>query len=348
MARRCTLVTMVLISIMIVISSSYYVGKAATLAALYIDPPETEGLNIGDFFTVNIKIANITNLAGWQVELFYSTQVIAATDVKEGPFLKSAANTIFVSGPQGPFDNDYNTTHGRIYVACATLPSTGVSGSGTLFNVTFQAVGAGSTMITITRDPEITKLLDNTFGAPQPIPHSTADGLVSLIANDIGVTAITVSKTIVNDTQITINVTVANLGNYTATFDTFLYYDSTEIGNQTVTDLPASTSLILTFIWDTSTVPKGNYTIRAYAPPIIGEDITANNELIDGWIVETMLGDVNGDGRVNILDISIVAKAFQSTPSDPRWEPNADLDNNGVINIIDITKVAKEFGKVDP
>ncbi len=56
-------------------------------------------------------------------------------------------------------------------------------------------------------------------------------------------------------------------------------------------------------------------------------------------------GDVNNDGLVNMLDLSIVAAAFGSRPGDPKWNSAADLDNNGTVNIIDINIVAREYGK---
>jgi parallel beta-helix repeat protein len=55
--------------------------------------------------------------------------------------------------------------------------------------------------------------------------------------------------------------------------------------------------------------------------------------------------DLNGDGKINILDISLVGSAFGSTPSHVRWNPKCDIDGNGIINIIDVTLVAKDFGK---
>jgi len=58
-----------------------------------------------------------------------------------------------------------------------------------------------------------------------------------------------------------------------------------------------------------------------------------------------MLGDVNRDAKVNILDISIIAKAFGKQQGDDYWNPHADLDDNGAINIIDISTAAREFGK---
>jgi len=56
-------------------------------------------------------------------------------------------------------------------------------------------------------------------------------------------------------------------------------------------------------------------------------------------------GDINHDGKVEILDIAIVAKAFRSKIGDPAWNAKSDLDTNGKIDIIDLTLVAIEYGK---
>jgi parallel beta-helix repeat protein len=55
--------------------------------------------------------------------------------------------------------------------------------------------------------------------------------------------------------------------------------------------------------------------------------------------------DLNKDGKVNIVDITLIAQAFSSSPGDARWNPICDLDHNDVVNIVDITMVAKDFGK---
>jgi len=56
--------------------------------------------------------------------------------------------------------------------------------------------------------------------------------------------------------------------------------------------------------------------------------------------------DLNGDYKVNIVDLSQVAVAFGSTPDDPNWNPKADFDHNNRINILDISTVAIEFGTI--
>jgi parallel beta-helix repeat protein len=74
--------------------------------------------------------------------------------------------------------------------------------------------------------------------------------------------------------------------------------------------------------------------------------IDANNR--DGYPLMNpyvLLGDLNNDGVVNILDMAIFGKAYGSYPGHPRWNPAADLDGNGIINILDCCIIAKNFGK---
>jgi hypothetical protein len=54
--------------------------------------------------------------------------------------------------------------------------------------------------------------------------------------------------------------------------------------------------------------------------------------------------DVNFDRRVDILDVSAVARAFGCTKDSPRYNPLFDINSDFVINIVDIAMVAKGFG----
>jgi len=51
------------------------------------------------------------------------------------------------------------------------------------------------------------------------------------------------------------------------------------------------------------------------------------------WRTEVVLGDVNLDGRVDGTDVSIIANANPSDPTDPRL----DLNNDGVVDDEDVT-----------
>jgi branched-chain amino acid transport system substrate-binding protein len=72
--------------------------------------------------------------------------------------------------------------------------------------------------------------------------------------------------------------------------------------------------------------------------------------IASGYTPAHLATDLNFDEKINIIDVSRVAKAFGSYPFHPRWDPRADIDHNGKIDIRDVAKVAKDFGKttVDP
>jgi hypothetical protein len=48
------------------------------------------------------------------------------------------------------------------------------------------------------------------------------------------------------------------------------------------------------------------------------------------------VGDVNGDGKVDMKDISYVARRFMCLPGEGLWDPGADLNGDGRINMTDI------------
>jgi subtilase family serine protease len=111
---------------------------------------------------------------------------------------------------------------------------------------------------------------------------------------------------------------------------------------------------IASYTWD-----FGDGNITTVASPIVHHNyikpgtytVTLNvTDNKGSWNIATanvqviLLGDLNGDGKVNIIDIAIVAKAFGKKHGDPDWNPSADLNNDKVINIVDIAIVAREFG----
>jgi len=341
-SKKHVLILILSLMLQVSVCAVIFTANASATAMVHVNPSEVTDLSLGDTFSINIDIVDVVGLAGWEFKLYYKRDVLNAIETTEGSFLKSAVpphdSTMFLPSI------DYNATHGRVYLACTLLGSgPGASGSGTLASIKFTVIGVGQTPLSLPQDQTI--LVDPNI---QEIPHIAVGGSVMIGGNDIAVTHVQLSKTITNDTNVQINVTVQNNGNYTVTFDVTVYYDENEIETQTVTDLTSESNVNLTFTWDTTPAPKGNYTIKAYAHPIEGEVLVENNLLIDGWIKETILGDVNGDGRVNIVDISLVAISFKTEPGDTKWNPNADVNDDNEINIIDMSKVAIHYGEVDP
>jgi parallel beta-helix repeat protein len=58
---------------------------------------------------------------------------------------------------------------------------------------------------------------------------------------------------------------------------------------------------------------------------------------------QPILGDLNDDGKVDIIDIGIVATHFGQTPSHQDWNATADIVANNEIDIFDIVFVASRF-----
>ena len=57
-----------------------------------------------------------------------------------------------------------------------------------------------------------------------------------------------------------------------------------------------------------------------------------------------LLGDMNCDNKIDIIDVATVAYAYNTRPGDARWNLIADLDNDGVVDITDVATVAFYYG----
>jgi uncharacterized delta-60 repeat protein len=56
-------------------------------------------------------------------------------------------------------------------------------------------------------------------------------------------------------------------------------------------------------------------------------------------------GDLNGDGVVNVSDLSLVTAHFGQSTSDAAWDQRADANGDGVVNVADLTRVTSSFGQ---
>lgn len=86
------------------------------------------------------------------------------------------------------------------------------------------------------------------------------------------------------------------------------------------------------------------HTISAAASKIMNEADTENNVLVDGKVKIRMLGDINDDDSVDILDVVLAARAYGSKPEAINWNAFADLAPQwGVIDILDIVTLTSHY-----
>jgi hypothetical protein len=182
-----------------------------------------------------------------------------------------------------------------------------------------------------------------------------------LVEHDVAVINVSKTKTVVcQGYTCNISVTVENQGDFAETFNLTAYANTTMIQTEIVSMALTSTATV-NFTWDATGWAKGNYSISAYAWPVIGECLTEDNNFTDGWIVVSMVGDLTHplpsvwdfvpDGKVGGADGAVVSRCFGASPETlppMRWEPNCDINNNGKNDGIDKAIVYWHFGEGGP
>ena len=148
-------------------------AQASPATALSLDPSNVidPTLAPGDIFSVDVLVSDVEYLYAWQVNMSFDPAVLKITNIVEGDFLKSQ--------PEGTYlVNRTENEKGWAFFGCTTIgPYIGVSGSGALAAVEFQALTEGeSTMGFAVR----TALLGQDWPNPPPnfydIPFSAEDG----------------------------------------------------------------------------------------------------------------------------------------------------------------------------
>jgi hypothetical protein len=163
--------------------------------------------------------------------------------------------------------------------------------------------------------------------------------------SDLKITNILLCKTIIGQGYLLhINVTVENQVYMPQRIQVFAYTNTTTIQTQTITLTSLQTATI-TFTWNTTGVTQSNYIISAFIQPAPGEIITADNAETAGKVQVTSPGDVNGDKKVNILDLYTMSKAYGSTPNGLNWNPNTDINCDHTVNNPDLKTVSTNYGK---
>ena len=120
---------------------------------------------------------------------------------------------------------------------------------------------------------------------------------------------------------------------------------------------PARIGSLFTNVWDDGYPSGGNYWSDydgtdgnsdgiGDTPYIIDMNNQDDYPLMEPWRPpSSILGDLNGDGIVDIFDVVTISLAFGSTPLDSSWNRAADLNYDDAVDIFDIVLLAQNFGK---
>ena len=350
------MISVLLLTAVILTNSRFASGDPGTEVKIV---PSTAQLVVGQGITVYINVAEVTDLYGWEFQLDYNNSVL---DLTYGDMYVGGLNT-----PTNTFMASTNEATGHLWWAASTYypTTTGINHTDyAIFEIHFTAISTGTSSL----DLSGTILADSGGNA---ISHTVSNGSVTVGTLDLAVTIVEICNKHGNETwthsiyandtyadastyYYPVNVTIQNTGTLSAaSFNVTLevYYDTTlkSSGKQTVSSLAGGLSKELIFsnvFHPTETGVVGRYSLKATvdSETNVIEDNETNNELTKSNFMVTVMGDVNGDKTVNILDGVRLSLAWTLTPNDASWNVAADLDHNDVINILDGTRLSLKWG----
>lgn len=294
--------------------------SSSTDAVLFISPSVIADPTITPpaIVAVNVSISNVTNMAYCEFNLSYTPGIFYVVELAKQP----------VQGQTPSLYYEIEDYLGYIYVQLTYTTPVSVSGDATLLILNFAVVDYGVTPLHF-HDVVIKD------GNGDPIPFETQDGYLAIIKHDIAVTDVTISTSETYAGNIVgITVTLQNYGNIAENFATTIYANANNISVLQVLNLLPSETRIVTCDWNTTGYPASNtpYVIKAEADTLPSETDTTNNLFVDSSVKLKLIGDVNGDGEVDINDLIAWDAAYGSRPGDLNWNVQADINGDGVVD----------------
>lgn len=317
-----------------------HISKQAQIAQLQILPEEAYlAKNIN--FTITIYISDVINLNVWQVTIKFNPSHLRCNNVTIPPDNIFAGYSII--NPTPTIDNE----NGVIVKFTALDIKQGINGSGKLLEVEFTALALTClTYIDFTGINQINPVNGTYLQDPngQLIDFQLSSAQIHILPTPHTFT-ITKNSETYNITIFT-NSTAVNAFNYN------------ETGRQISFNLNGpEDSLSFTCVQ----IPKkllnsSYYTVKAdqtILPTTVIQNFTQalvcfkffhGTYETEVSVIGTGPGDLNGDHKVNIKDVALVASAFGSYPGHERWNQIADINRDNKVNIRDIVFVAANYG----
>ena len=164
--------------------------------------PSSKEINETDNFTMTIIINTTENIFAAEVTILFNNQILNATKITEGDFLKQDGANTFCS-------NDINNAVGTLSFSCTRFNvPVGVTGTGILFSVNFTGIGGGQTVLDLQNITLVDENLDKITGI------STSNGSVYVFplnhAPESPILISPLNNSLINESMPTFNWTFAD------------------------------------------------------------------------------------------------------------------------------------------
>jgi len=348
------LASIIILSLVVIMLTAMPKSNAQPDAVVHVAPTVISDALVGKSYTVDINITDAADLYGWEFQLSYDPTILSATSTS---IVTGGLNT-----PTITYQSETNNSIGLIWWAVSTAnpTTTGITyPEHAIFEIVFQTKTTGTSNLHLSG----TILIDSTGAL---ISHTDADGTITVGTRDLTVASITVDnlgcQIYKDDTTSTggtyyypVEVQIQNTGTLDAgsfyvELDIYAYNGSLTEATQEILvadGLGAGSSGTVNFTSLFHPTKTGMYKLTATVDSQnnITEDNKTNNVLILDNIPVTVMGDINGDGHVNIQDAVKISLAFNTTPGNPQWNIKADLNHDGTVNILDAIRIGLHWGE---
>ncbi len=298
---------------------------ATPSAAIVAIVPSYRQVQLGQTTTVDIRILNVRNLYGADVQLSFDPTIVQIEDMN--PSLPDAQITLGgFPYPDYPPVNAGDNANGTLYcVVTQASPRPPANGEGTMGIITFRGIKNGISPVRFTfvqlSDPEGIEIPSTTFdGEVEVLDVGTISGRVSFQGRSTPPAA---------DWVCPISVTLTISGQTVPTYTFAVTTDAS--GAFTLTNIMTGTYDIrvrdLHSLWN----------VRQGYPVVPGM-----NAVDMGTLVE---GDADVNGTINILDFSILSTAYGTCAPNPAFDPRADFNNSMCVDIMDFSLLATNYGR---
>jgi hypothetical protein len=211
------------------------------------------------------------------------------------------------------------------------------------YTVDWNALSLGEDGVNVQVDSDGDGIFEYNFTSDSEL--SRVEYVGSTNGHDLGLAGATLAKSIVGEGySLSADITIMNYGVHPETFNITIYANTTLVTSQTIT-LGNASSMTINFTWNTNGFSMGNYAISAVADSVPGETYTADNTITRCWVMITIPGDVDGNKKIDILDLVKMAGVYKTSAPDPLYDPFSDIDGDGDIDIIDIVIAAGHYGE---
>ena len=290
-----------------------------TPVAVSLDAPDEAAP--GSDFTVNVNIGEVTDFDAVSYDISFDTLVLRLDDITSG----------LIGSTTIPVDL-YNEIEAGTWRVVQNVPGTeGVSDSGYLTVLHFHVLGADGDSSALSLSNGV---LSNNLA--EEITATWTGDSVAIADNNPPV--VTITPLTPDPTE---NTTPTLSGSATDESNISTVEYRVDDGAWTVATASdgAFDSPSEDYTFTTATLTDGEHTVDVRATDSVGNTTAEVDYASDSFTIQpTAPGDANGDGTVNVLDITRVERVI--TALDPETA-GSDANQDGMVNVLDITRIER-------